>query len=262
MNAGELFQAGRLQEALEAQIQKVRANPDDMGARLFLFELLLFAGDADRAAKHLDALHYDNPRATASVEMYRLALNAEKARREVLAGRDRPKVLAEQPDHVSLRMEALQRYAAGQRAEGDALLDRANDEAPKVRGLINGRPVEGLRDADDLFGTVLEVFGGGGVYCWVPLEQVESLTMKPPAAPRDVLFIPANLALSGGPSGDVMLPGLYPDSFKNTNDAVRLGRDTEWVGPDDGPARGAGGRLFLAGEEPFPLIDWREFQSA
>ncbi|QJW95724.1 hypothetical protein FTUN_3278 [Frigoriglobus tundricola] len=38
-----------------------------------------------------------------------------------------------------------------------------------TRGFINGREFEGLRDADDRFGSVLEAFRGGE-YLWVPWE--------------------------------------------------------------------------------------------
>jgi type VI secretion system protein ImpE len=60
MNAGELYKAGRLAEAIEAQIQEVKANPIDNGKRLFLFELLAFAGDLDRARRQIDAVSYDD----------------------------------------------------------------------------------------------------------------------------------------------------------------------------------------------------------
>ena len=44
MNAGELYKAGRLGEAIEAQVQEVKASPLDQSKRLFLFELLAFSG--------------------------------------------------------------------------------------------------------------------------------------------------------------------------------------------------------------------------
>ncbi len=50
MNATELYRAGKLQEAITAQVAEVKANPTDQGKRLFLFELLVFAGDLDRAS--------------------------------------------------------------------------------------------------------------------------------------------------------------------------------------------------------------------
>ena len=48
-NASELFHAGQLQDAIAAQIAKVKSSPTDQPARFFLFELFLFSGDLDRA---------------------------------------------------------------------------------------------------------------------------------------------------------------------------------------------------------------------
>src|SRR5579871_2244115 len=107
MTAGELFQAGKLAEAIEAQVAKVRENPTDNPARLFLFELFLFAGDTDRARKQLDVLRYDDPRHTAAIEQFKSALEAEKNRRAVLEGKGEPKGLATAPDHLKARLEAL-----------------------------------------------------------------------------------------------------------------------------------------------------------
>ena len=42
MNASELYKAGKLQEAVDAQIKEVKASPADQSKRLFLFELLAF----------------------------------------------------------------------------------------------------------------------------------------------------------------------------------------------------------------------------
>ena len=259
MTASELFQAGQLQAAIDAQTQKVKANPADQAARLFLFELFLFAGDLDRARKQLDVLRYDNPQATAAVESYRHALTAEQSRRDVLAGKGRPKFLGPAPSHAEARLQALQSYASGDRAGGGDLLARANGEAPDVNGTLNGQPVAGLRDADDLFGCVLEVFGGEN-YVWVPLENVESITVNPLTNPRDVIMRPAHLVLRDGPSGDVLLPALYPESRSHPDEAVRVGRVTDWIGGETEPIRGVGGKLFTAGENWVRFADWQALQ--
>ena len=95
---------------------------------------------------------------------------------------------------------------------------------------------------------MLEVFATGGVYTWLPLEHVESITMNPPQAPRDVILRPANITLTDGVTGDVLLPGLYPGSHEHADEEIRLGRGTEWLGSGGEVTRGAGGRLFLTGE--------------
>ena len=61
MSAKELFQAGKLNEAIEALGAEVRDNPTDARRRTFLFELLCFKGDYDRAEKHLNILADASP---------------------------------------------------------------------------------------------------------------------------------------------------------------------------------------------------------
>lgn len=56
MNSKELFQAGRLADAIQALGAELRENPTDPRRRTFLFELLCFAGEYERAEKHLDVL--------------------------------------------------------------------------------------------------------------------------------------------------------------------------------------------------------------
>ena len=61
MTARELYQAGKLDEAVQALIAELRDNPGDTKRRTFLFELLCFAGNFDRAEKQLDILSQGSP---------------------------------------------------------------------------------------------------------------------------------------------------------------------------------------------------------
>lgn len=56
MQAKELLDAGRLTAAIEQLGQEVKARPADTQRRTFLFELLCFAGEYDRAKRQLDGL--------------------------------------------------------------------------------------------------------------------------------------------------------------------------------------------------------------
>lgn len=254
MTATELFRAGKLADAIAAQIAQVKAHPGDAGIRTFLFELLLFAGDLDRAAKHLDAVRADTPELVAAAEAYRGIVAAEKTRRAALSGgREQPSFFGEIPEHARLRVEALKALTDPGLA---ARLAAADAAAPDLVGSLNGAPFTGLRDADDLFGTVLEVFAQGK-YFWVPFEQVASLTANPPRFPRDTLYLPARLTLSDDSSGDVFLPTLYPDSYDHHDDPIRLGRETAWDGPT-GAVRGSGHRVILIGDADVGLLDIRE----
>jgi type VI secretion system protein ImpE len=256
MSAGELFKAGRLREAIEAQVLEVKAQPGDAARRLFLFELHAFNGDLERARKQIDAIAVEPAEHQLAVATYASLLDAEAKRRGVFRQGSAPKFLTVPPAHVHDRLEALARLQAGDAAEADALLEKANADLPALRGSLNGQAFEGLRDVDDLFGTVIEVMAQGE-YFWVPLEQVESLTMGAPRFPRDLLWFPARLELAGT-AGDVFVSALYPSSHEHTDEHVRLGRMTDWTAPEVRPTQGAGLHTFLAGDDPSGILEWRE----
>src|ERR1700730_12245536 len=105
MNADEEFRQGRLSPAIEAQTQAVKASPADQGKRLFLFELLAFGGDLDRARKQIDAIKYDEPKLEMAVVGYRKLVSAEQARRDFFRDGVKPKFFGEPPEHVRLRLD-------------------------------------------------------------------------------------------------------------------------------------------------------------
>jgi type VI secretion system protein ImpE len=255
----DLFRAGRLQAALDAQLAEVKAHPADAGRRLFLFELAVFAGDDARARRQLDALPAaEHPAEAAAIALYHQCLDAADRRRQLFAAGTRPELLAPAPEHVTLRLDALDRFRAGHPDEATDYLVRADEAARPVAGVLNGAPVADLRDGDDRFGPVLEVFARGK-YVWVALEQIDAVTCNPPKYPRDLLWLPAKLMAASGETGDVFLPALYPDSAGHPDEAVRLGRTTDWS-EGDGPVFGRGGRVFVAAGEARPLLDWRQLE--
>ena len=86
-NANQLFQAGRLKEAVQALSAELRKNPSDTRRRTFLFELLCFSGEYDRAEKQLDVLAEAGPNSEMGALLYRSALHAEKTRQDLFQRR-------------------------------------------------------------------------------------------------------------------------------------------------------------------------------
>lgn len=258
MNATELFQAGKLQQAIDAQIQEVKANPAEQGKRLFLFELLAFAGDLDRARRQIDALSYTVPELVAATQDYKNLLDSEQARRKLFRDGVPPKFFGEAPEHIHWRMEAVNRLREGRPQEALQCLEKADEATPTSKGRLNDRPFASLRDCDDVFAGVLEVMAQGAYY-WVPLEQVETLTMHAPKYPRDLLWISARLELADS-SGNVFLPVLYPASHEQADDAIKLGRATDWKEIPDGPVQGVGVHTFLMDDDALSLLEWRKLE--
>lgn len=259
MNAGELYKTGQLQEAIDAQIKEVKANPADQGKRMFLFELLAFAGDLDRARRQIDAVQYGDAEKDTVVLGYRKLLDAEEARRKLFTAGLKPQFLLDPPEHLRLRLEAVDRLRENRPVDAQQLLDKAAEMTPTVKGELNGKSFTSLHDYDELFGTVLEVMARG-VYYWVPLEQVDALVMNPPRYPRDVLWIPTRLQMRDGPGGEAYLPALYPGSHEHVDNQIKLGRTTDWKELEDGPMLGIGLHTFKMDEESLALLEWRELQ--
>ncbi len=227
MTAKELFQAGKLTEAVQALSAELRNNPTDARRRTFLFELLSFAGDFDRAEKHLKFLSDGGPSSELGALMYRGVLEAERARQETFAKRE---------------------YTMMPPAEGG------------FTGTIDGKPFASLADADPRIGPRLETFSAG-TYLWVPLAHIASIEIQPPKRLRDLLWIPAMVrtgpAFQGRELGEILIPVLSPLSFQHPDENVRLGRLTVWEEDESGAEVPLGQKMLAVDGEEVPLLEVR-----
>lgn len=253
MTPHELFGDGRLAEALAAQEATVGVRPDDAAARLFLVELLAFAGRLADARAHLDLIASDDPGWPASRRSFRQLLRAERRRSERAR---RPVMLPDPvPHHARCRWMAVKAIRDGQPDEAIRWTDRAEATTPEVRGFLDGQEFDGLRDADDRFASVLEAFAGGD-YLWVPWEAVRRVALRPAKYALDRLFRPAQLRLKDGTELAVHLSLVYPRSYE-ADEAFALGRETDHVCPDGGPIRCVGGKELLVGDAEVSLAECR-----
>ena len=259
MNAHELFKNGNLSAAVEEQTDQVRIEPGNQDKRLFLFELLMFAGDLDRAQRQIDALKYDDLQTEAARHTYRQLLDAERKRRQTFSQLTPPAFFHTTPEHVTTRLAALAELRGGRPVEALALLQKADQQAPAVEGTCNEGAFQGLRDGDDCLGPVLEVMARGSYY-WVPFEQIQSLKMNPPRFPRDLLWVPVHMEMRETGAGDVFLPTLYAGTHESEDAALKLGRRTDWREGGPGPVTGIGAKTFLVGDDAMSVLEWRQLE--
>jgi type VI secretion system protein ImpE len=231
MLAERLLREGKLDEAVQALSGELRDNPGNIRSRTFLFELLCFRGDYDRASTHLKMLGSQSKDAGVGALLYEGALHAERLREGMFRSGDLPASLPE--------------------------------GASTLSGNLNGRPFTSVSDADPRIGARLEIFAGGD-YLWIPLHQVASIEMKAPARLRDLLWPSAVLQM--GPAyqqrdlGEVLLPVLCPLSFQDPDDQVRLGRVTEWYRDEKGLEFPLGQKMLLVDGEEFPFLELRKLE--
>ena len=227
MNPQELLRAGRLDEAIDSLGAELRAEPGDARRRIFLFELLCFAGRVPAGGK---AARYPRP-----------------------AWSRRGHGHAALPQRAPCRAGSAGNVSRGQAPHG---------ACPRpVSGKLNGTPFQSLTDADPRIGARLEVYAAGQ-YTWIPLEQIASVRIPAPSRLRDLLWAPAavrtGVDFRGVELGEVLLPVLAPLTWQDSNDAVRLGRMTEWRDLGDGAEAPIGQKLLLVDGEEFPMLELRE----
>jgi len=221
-----LYREGKLREAIKTLGEELRSNPLDAKRRTFLFELLVFAGEYDRAEKQLDLLAGANAGAAAGTLLYRSALHAERTRQAMFLNHETPH-LTDEPVHG---------------------------------GLWNGTAFNEFSDSDPRIGANLEVFIAGS-YTWIPVHYLRKLEVDPPANLRDLMWARARVETSSDfrlqELGEVLLPVLCPLSSRHADESVNLGRESAWETDDVHGEIPYGAKLVLIDGVEVPLLEIR-----
>jgi type VI secretion system protein ImpE len=227
LQAQQLYEAGRLDEAVQALGSALRADPANVRARTFLFELLCFSGEYDRAAKQLDIIADSSQEAGMGALLYRSALHAERTRQSMF-----------QSGNVS----------------GAAA-------STTVSGTLNGQPFSSLSDADSRLGARLEVFAAGQ-YTLVPFASLAEVHVEQPKRLRDLLWAPARV--KAGPKfrdfefGEVLIPAIAPLAWRHPDGEVKLGRAIAWESGPNGEEVPLGPKMLLVDDELIPILEVRD----
>ena len=221
-----LYREGKLREAIKALGEELKSNPLDAKRRTFLFELLVFAGEYDRAEKQLDLLAGANAGAAAGTLLYRSALHAERTRQAMFQNRETPPV-TEEAVHG---------------------------------GVCNGKPFSEISDPDPRIGANLEVFLAGS-YTWIPIHFLRKLEIEPPVNLRDLMWARARVETSSDfrlqELGEVLLPVVCPLSYRHAEESVHLGRESAWEPDDTHGEIPYGAKTILVDDAEVPLLEIR-----
>lgn len=221
----ELYRSGDLLSAVRVLGDELRSTPLDTRRRTFLFELLCFAGEFDRAEKQLNLLADSSKEGAAGVLLYRSALHAERTRQELFRTKQSP--------------PSTEKIDAGP-------------------GVWNGTSFLHLTDSDPRIGPNLEAFIAGS-YTWIPMMYLEEVELEPPKTLRDLIWARARVQTSPAfrlqDLGEVLLPVLSPFSSQHVDETVRLGRSTVWEKDKAGEDLPFGQKLLLIDGEDVPLLE-------
>ena len=173
-----------------------------------------------------------------------------------------PEFLSQPSEAVQECLHALVSLRSGDVADAARHAVQAEALRPKVAGTCDGVPFDDLRDVDDLFGPILEVVTADGRCAWISLADIASLTFQPPQRARDLLWRQAELVARDGQKSQVLIPALYPHTYRESDDTLRLGRQTQWKELAPGLVQGLGQRLWLVGEDVRPFLEIKEISFA
>ncbi len=227
MDAQRLYKEGKLGDAIASLQEELRSDPHDVPRRTFLFELLLFKGEFERARKQLDVIETADPASYLGTAYHKQLLGAEEKRQTMF--------------------------------QDGTIPERENEEST-VSGTLNGAQFQSLSDSDSRIGPRLEMFAGGQ-YVWVPFSEISVVRVTPPKLLRDLYWASAEIGSREGiedEAREVLLPAMAALSWQHPDEAVQLGRLTEWTETESGDEIPTGQKILLVDDEEFPFLEVRE----
>jgi len=253
----ELIKSGQLTEARQQLVATLRDKPGDTSARTLLFQVLCYCGEWDKADRHLEAIAVQDVSREAGVLDYRNLIRAEKERLAVMEKGGIASFLTEPPAYLDLLSAARAKLAEKKADAAKEFLSRIDAARPAISGVVNGTPFAGFCDTDTLLAPFLEVIAHDQ-YLWVPFESLRELSITPPKTLLDLLWVSAHVTTWEGYAMNCYLPTLYPGSFHQEDERIRLGRMTDWISLGGSLARGVGQHVYAVGEQDMALLEIRD----
>ncbi len=257
VKADELLASGDVAAARQQLIEEVRANPGDVGVRMFLFQMCALLGEWDRAKAQLETLAKLDPEARMLSVAYTQCIAAEATRADVFAGKVPAPILypVAWGDALAAGLMARQQ---GDAATADALYAEVFDAAPTTAGTTDtSLSFDWIADADPRLGPVTEAIIAGR-YGLMPFAALESLSITPPADLRDTVWIQAEFGIVDGARVAGFIPLRYPGSEASQDAAIVRGTATGWA-EDAGGEYPLGHRLFaFSDDSEVPVQELRE----
>lgn len=259
MNSAELVQAGRLGDALVALQSEIRAKPEDIRLRVFLFQLNCVLGRLDKALTQLQVIASLNADTMLLAQIFRPVIECELFRRAVFQGKHTPLIFGEPAEWIGLLVQANSHLSAGNHAAAAELRNRAFDAAPVSVGKVDGRSFEWIADGDSRMGPMLEVILEGKYY-WIPFNRIARIEIEKPSDLRDLVWTPARFTWTNGGAVSAHIPVRYPGTEDSNDDALRLSRKTDWNEASPDCFMGLGQRVLTTDSGDNSLLECREIE--
>ncbi|KQO77677.1 type VI secretion system accessory protein TagJ [Rhizobium sp. Leaf262] len=245
-----LLDDDQLDDATAIAREKVKTTPSDKEARNLYIDLLVLAGEYEKADAQCNLAATFSPQDAVGFSLFRHHLRAMAARVEWFRTGAVPDFTHGPSEFDQLAMKASIASREGRDADAKQALLELDEKRTGMSIVLNDGATGDVRDLDDRIPHALEVLTNGGKYLWIDFGRIESLAIEPMTRPRDLAFRNAELTLLDGAVASVLLPSVYYSA--DSTPGLHLGRETEWS--DDGPlVTGRGQRCLLIGDELVPF---------
>lgn len=249
-----LIDAGDLQGAIDAALTAIKQRPTDGAARRLLIDLLIVSGDFERADKQAAILSNTAPDTALGMTLLRGRLRASDARAAWFETGAVPAFFPEGPserDQLAMKNAlVLQKDTAGKNGEATTPFPENVFEG-SVK--IDGRTAKSFRDLDDRIPHAIEILHTNGSYMWIDFNRINHIKFHPIQSLRDLTWRHALLTLRDDSQSDVVMPATY--FSRDGSDAMKLGRETDWVEAGGGLYAGKGQKCLLADDDVIGLLD-------
>jgi type VI secretion system protein ImpE len=258
-SAEDAVRQGDLATALDQLQTQVRKEPAKSALRVFLFQLLSVMGQWDRALTQLNVAADLDAGTLAMAQMYREAIQCERLRAEVFAGRKSPVIFGEPDAWLAWLIEALLVTGTPRAGEAAGLRARAFEAAPPTPGTIDGVPFDWIADADMRLGPVCEAVINGRYY-WLPFQRLARVDIEAPTDLRDVVWLPAHFEFANGGETVGVIPTRYAGSEDADDWRLRMARQTIWVETAPEVYTGLGQRVLTTDAGEHAIMDVRSIR--
>ncbi|SFU08749.1 type VI secretion system protein ImpE [Kosakonia arachidis] len=245
-----------LQESLARLESRIRTQPGEADLRAAFVQLLCLDGNWPRALAQLKSWQALKPQAQPTVTLLEQAINGERQRADVMAGRARPLTPDRQWPWLAAMVSALDPESTEPGAHREAALESAEANPGQLTTQAGEtHTFDWLMDGDCRFGPVCEAIVNGR-YFWLPFSAIAAMQFQPPTSVTDLVWRHTLVRLQDGSEQVCQIPARYPlDS--EAEERFKLARVTEWqVLPGDAPHfLGHGQKTWLNDNAEFSLLD-------
>ena len=247
---------GSLAQSLARLESRIRTQPGDADLRAAFAQLLCLDANWPRALAQLKSWQALKPQAQPTVTLLEQAIEGERQRGEVMAGRARPVAPVEDYPWLAAMISALDPQSQDAQRQRNAALEQAGAN-PGQLATQSGETVafDWLMDGDCRLGPVCEAIVNGR-YFWLPFAAISAMQFQPPASVTDLVWRHTLVRLRDGSEQVCQIPARYPLDT-SADDRFKLCRVTEWQQSEgDAPHYlGQGQKIWLNDSADYSLLD-------